>query len=200
MNGCYFQQVLRQYLNQFLSQHWKTLSLRGGFTLKPTERAQVLLKNGTTAFQNSPPFKRSICFYETTSGNFERFQYFPCRHTSSFQRRHVRNDVVCLYGVNFEINFLENENLFKKNWSTVFQLKILTLKTYYFHTKLSYQIWSGKGEVVSCFVLIIMFWSVHINFQYKLNSHTSLFIEVFYLFSSIVPLNFPHLQFHCFFL
>ena len=61
------------------------------FILKPTERAWVLLKNGTRDFQNSPPFERSACFYVTISESFKRFQYF-----------------------NFETNFLENENLFQK--------------------------------------------------------------------------------------
>ena len=68
----------------FLFYHWKTLFCRG-FVSKPTERAEVRLKNGTRNFQNSPPFARSTCFYLTISGNFERFQYF-----------------------NFEIGFLEN--------------------------------------------------------------------------------------------
>ena len=62
-----------------------------GFILKSTARTQVLLKNGTRDFQNSPPFERWACFYLTISGNFERFQYF-----------------------NFEIDFPENENLFQK--------------------------------------------------------------------------------------
>ena len=62
-----------------------------GFIFKSTERAQVLLKNGTRDFQNSPPFERSACFYVTVSESFKRFQYF-----------------------NFETNFLENENLFQK--------------------------------------------------------------------------------------
>ena len=57
----------------------------------PTERAKVLLKNGTRDFQNSPPFDRSACFYVTITENFKRFQYF-----------------------NFETDFLENENLFQK--------------------------------------------------------------------------------------
>ena len=61
------------------------------FILKPTERAQVLLKNGTRDFQSSPPFERSAGFYVTISRNSERFQYF-----------------------NFETDFLENENLFLK--------------------------------------------------------------------------------------
>ena len=39
---------------------WK-LFLRG-FILKPTERAYILLKNGTRDFQNSPPFERSAWF------------------------------------------------------------------------------------------------------------------------------------------
>ena len=54
-------------------------------------------KNGTRDFQNSPPFARSACFYETISGNFEGFQY-----------------------CNFETDFLENENLFQKTRVTFF--------------------------------------------------------------------------------
>ena len=57
----------------------------------PTERAKVLLKNGTRDFQNSPPFDRSACFYVTITENFKRFQYF-----------------------NFETDFLLNGNLFQK--------------------------------------------------------------------------------------
>ena len=48
----------------------KTLFLRG-FILKPTERAEVLLKHGTRDFQNSPPFERSACFNVTVRGSFE---------------------------------------------------------------------------------------------------------------------------------
>ena len=61
-----------------------------GFILKPTEKAWVLLKNGTKDFQNSPPFNRSAYFYLTISGKFEGFQDF-----------------------NFKTDFLENENLFQ---------------------------------------------------------------------------------------
>ena len=56
------------------------------------------LKSGTKDYQNNPPFERSACFYATISGKFERFQYFNER----FQY------------FNFEIDFLENENLFRK--------------------------------------------------------------------------------------
>ena len=45
-----------------------------GFILKPTERAQVLLKNSARDFENSSPFERSACFYVRTSGNLQRFQ------------------------------------------------------------------------------------------------------------------------------
>ena len=62
-----------------------------GLILKSTERAQVLPKNGTKGFQNSPPFERLACFYMTISGNFASFQYF-----------------------NFKTEFLKNENLFQK--------------------------------------------------------------------------------------
>ena len=61
------------------------------FIFKLTGRAQVLLKNRVSGFQNSPPFERSACFYLTITENFKGFQYF-----------------------NFETNFLENENLFQK--------------------------------------------------------------------------------------
>ena len=61
------------------------------FILKLTERAWVVLKNGTRDFQNNPSFERSACFYVAISDNFKRFQYF-----------------------NFEIDFLENESLFQK--------------------------------------------------------------------------------------
>ena len=56
-----------------------------------TERVQILLKNGTRDFQNSPPAERLASFYVTISESFKRFQYF-----------------------NFETNFLENENFLKK--------------------------------------------------------------------------------------
>ena len=62
-----------------------------GFILRLTERAWVLLKNGTRDFQNTPPFERSTCFYVTISENFKSFQYF-----------------------NFKRDFLENENVFQK--------------------------------------------------------------------------------------
>ena len=75
MNGCSFQQNLRQKLGWLLSQHWKALFLRG-LILKPTEGAQILLENSTKDFQISPPFERSACFYMTINRNSERFQYF----------------------------------------------------------------------------------------------------------------------------
>ena len=52
----------------------------------------------------------------TITRNFERFQCF-----------------------NFETNFLINENCFQKIRSIVFYLKLLRLKTRYFHTKLPCQ-------------------------------------------------------------
>ena len=52
----------------------KRFSFQRGFISKLTERAQVILKNSTRNFQNSPPFERSACFYVTISGNFELFQ------------------------------------------------------------------------------------------------------------------------------
>ena len=51
----------------------------------------MLLKNGARNFLNNPPFERSACFYVTICENFKRFEY-----------------------LNFETDFLENENLFQK--------------------------------------------------------------------------------------
>ena len=60
MNGCFFQQVLRQNLSWFYFNTGKRF-----FILKPTEI--VYTKN----FQNSHPFERSALFYVTITGNFE---------------------------------------------------------------------------------------------------------------------------------
>ena len=84
MNGCFLQQVLRQSFGLVFVLRLENAFL-GGFILKPTERAYILLKKGTRDFQNRPPFERSLCFYVTITGNFAGFQYF-----------------------NFETDFLEN--------------------------------------------------------------------------------------------
>ena len=99
INGCSFQHVLQQNLSWFLPQHRKTF-FRWGFTLKPTERVQVLLQTGSWDFQNSPPFGRSTCFYVAIIENFQGFQYFK-----------------------FETNFLKNENLFQKTGAPFFSWK-----------------------------------------------------------------------------
>ena len=58
--------------------------------------------------------------------------------------------------------------------------------------------WKGRGFK---FVLFLpLFLSIHINFQYKLNSHKNLFIVAANFYSSIALLIFSHLHFHCYFL
>ena len=100
MNGCFFQQFLRQTLTWFLFRHRKTLFLRS-LIFKPTERGSVLLKNSKRDFQNSPPFESSTCLYVKINGNSEFFQYF-----------------------NFYTNFLKKENIFQRtrvplfSWNT----------------------------------------------------------------------------------
>ena len=47
--------------------------IRKDFNLKLTENTWVPLKNVIWDFQNSPPFKRSACFYETIIGDFSVF-------------------------------------------------------------------------------------------------------------------------------
>ena len=54
-------------------------------------------KNRNKDFTNRPQFERSTCFYATTTGNFEHFQYF-----------------------NLGTNFLKNENLFQKSGAPIF--------------------------------------------------------------------------------
>ena len=53
----------------------KALSQRFHFNIY-RQSIEVLFKNGTKDFQNSPPLERSSCFYVTISGSFEHFQYF----------------------------------------------------------------------------------------------------------------------------
>ena len=77
----------------------ETIFLRG-FILKPSETAQLLLKNDNRDFQNSPPFEKSACFYVTICENFKRFQQF-----------------------NVETDFLENENLCQKTGVPSFSWK-----------------------------------------------------------------------------
>ena len=43
---------------------------------KNNRKFQVLLKNGTRDFQNSPLCERSACFYVTITENSKRFLYF----------------------------------------------------------------------------------------------------------------------------
>ena len=65
----------------------KTL-YRRGFTLKPTERAHVPLKQHQEFLKN-PPFERLVRSYVTITRDFELFQNFIC-----------------------EIHFLKKENTF----------------------------------------------------------------------------------------
>ena len=80
----------------------KWLLLSASFTAKfglvyALTSENPFLNNGTTDFQNNPPFEKSAGFYVTIGGNFEGFQCF-----------------------NFEADFLENENLFQKTGVSFF--------------------------------------------------------------------------------
>ena len=74
----------------------KWLLLLARFTVK-VGLVFVLTLENAYYIQNSPPFERLACFYVTISGNFERFQY-----------------------LNFETDYLENENLFQNTGVLVF--------------------------------------------------------------------------------
>ena len=58
------------------------------------------------------------------------------------------------------------------------------------------KLWKGGGPQFTLFLSLFLY--AHINFQYKLKSHTSLFIVTFQLFSSIALLTYSHLHFSCF--
>ena len=90
MNGCSFQQVLREIWIGFCINTWKRFFLE---VLFKANRKSIgsSKKNDTKDFQNSPPFERPARFHVALSRNFKRFQYF-----------------------NFVTGFLENENLFQK--------------------------------------------------------------------------------------
>ena len=105
----------------FCTFHCHTLKCRDGWKswfIKETENEWLLLSASFTAkfelvfiltqeknsffqrFHFKPPFEISACFYETITGNLERFQYF-----------------------NFETNFLKNDNFFQKTGVAFFSWK-----------------------------------------------------------------------------
>ena len=94
MNGCSFQQVLRQNQLVFVITLEKDLSQSFHFKAN-RKNIGSSLKTATRNFQNSPPFERPVCFYVTISENFEHFKYF-------------------------ETDFLEKKNAFQNSGSTVF--------------------------------------------------------------------------------
>ena len=57
------------------------------------------------------------------------------------------------------------------------------------------RLWKGGGRKFALYLPLLL--SVHKNLQYELNSHTSLFIVIFYFFSYIALFIFLDLQFHC---
>ena len=59
------------------------------------------------------------------------------------------------------------------------------------------KLWKGGGGKFILFLSLFLF--LQINFQYKLQPHTTLFIIVVYLLSSLALLIFSNLQFYCFF-
>ena len=97
-----------------------------------------------------------------------------------------------------KLRLIFHKTLIKRNWKTGhFKLIYLALAIFQQLRKLYLEL-KGRGGKFVLFLSLLL--SVHINFQYKLNSHRSLFIETFYLFFSIALLIFSYLQFQCFFL
>ena len=114
-------------------------------SLKPTERAYVLLKNDTRDFQISPPFERSACFYVAISANFERLQYFsfkledrflvesptidntsfPCKTAVSEATVEINRMVSAKWTYHKERSFASDYFIF---WKILFQFKNLILR------------------------------------------------------------------------
>ena len=84
-----------------------------------------------------------------------------------------------------------------KNKLKVWKLENHRLSSF-FAIKKRKQDWKWRG--IKLVLFLSLFLSVHINFQYKLNSYKSFFIVTLNLISSIALLIFSHLQFHGFFL
>ena len=95
----------------FLPLYGKTL-FSWKFQFKTNRKIISSSKKGTRYFQNSPLFERSACFWDNQWKNRERFQYF-----------------------NFETSFFKYFSFFLEE----LMLKVLRLKTQFFHTKLIFQ-------------------------------------------------------------
>ena len=90
-----------------------------------------------------------------------------------------------------QLHLIFHKRLIKTNWKSG-NFKVLVDFPVFQQLR---KLWrEGGGKFI---LFLCLFLSVHINFQYKLKSHTSLFMVTFYLFSSIALLFFSHLQFHC---
>ena len=109
---------------------------------------------------------------------------------------HTSNKFAMQYNPLMELRLIFHKTLLKRNWKTG-HFKLIYLAVFQQLRKLYLELKGRGGKFV---LFLSLFLSVHINFQYKLNSHRSLFIETFYLFFSIALLIFSHLQFQCFFL
>ena len=125
------------------------------FHFQATERAQVILKNGTRNFQNSPSFERSACFYVTISENFEHFHYF-----------------------NFETDFLENENFFKK-----LQYRFLVERTKIEKASLPYKTAISKANIKAN-RMVATEWAYHREWSFT--SNYFIFLKALFQFKNLL--------------
>ena len=109
-------------------------------------------------------------------------------HISAFSAGNLDN-------VNNVNNFINVKNV-NKNKLKAWKFQSHRLSSFLAIKKAVTAVEGGGGKFV---LFLSLFLSVHINLQYELSSHTSLFIVTFSLFSYIALLIFSHLQFQCFF-
>ena len=105
-------------------------SLLSGFSFKPTERVQVLLKNCTRDFLNRPPLERSACFHVTITGDFERFQCFNFQlKILRLKMHYLRTTLHCQKLISRQIEWRIQNGYITKNGvlpvTTLFFFKIL---------------------------------------------------------------------------
>ena len=96
---------------------------------------------------------------------------------------------------NYNVHIVQYlKKIIRTNWKSE-TFKVIGIVVLHQLRKLQLE-WKGGGSKFGLF--LSLFLPVDINFQYKLNSHKSLFIVTVNLFSSIALLIFSHLHFHSF--
>ena len=121
MDGCLFQQILRQNVIWFLSYHWKTLPRRG-FTLKSIERLYVSLKNYI--------FKIALCLRNRHFLVWQSLRFLNVFNTLTLKQIFWKTKIFLKKLENhfFSFEYYEwKRNIPKQNWTAL--SKAISVKT-----------------------------------------------------------------------